>query len=337
MGQLEELLQQKGYQPVESGVYVREAEEEVYAVTVSMPERDLQAAAYDRLRARLEFQLSLKYHKPVRTLHLLLIRDAEGEDELVQRLVSRVSGLWLISGENGRVYRYENQPCDFDGLYHVLEDGLISQQRQQTLVRYAFTPVNMAIVACNLVYFITVIVLNGGYASVYDTDIMLRMGALSVQTFLEGAWYQVVTSMFLHFGWRHLFNNMVLLTYVGCELERRIGSPAYAVLYLVSGVCGNIASVCYYMYAGDVVSAGASGAVFGVIGALFVVLLFFRSESETLTASRLVAMTVITIYYGLTTAGVDNAAHIGGLISGIIGGFLLSKILQYGKLKRVTL
>lgn len=317
---------------MESGVYVREDGEEVFLVTLSMFRADVSAGEYDRLRVKLSFQLSQSYHKPVQILHLVLIRDI-GEDDRIRELVGRASGMWLISMKDGRIFRYENQPQEFDGLYRYLDEGFVLSHKP---VQFSVTPVNMCIVLGNLIYFLVIIFRNGRYEAVYDSNIMLRMGALSYRTFAEGAWYQVITSMFMHFGWRHLANNMVLLTYVGCELERRIGSFAYVVLYFLAGIGGNLASLWYYSDLEDVVSAGASGAIFGVIGALFVALLFFRSESETLTASRLVSMTVITIYYGLTTAGVDNAAHIGGLISGIIGGFLLSKILQYVKLKRVT-
>lgn len=70
-----------------------------------------------------------------------------------------------------------------------------------------------------------------------------------------------------------------------------------------------------------------------MIGALFVVLLKQGKNSQNLTPKRLLFLAGITIYYGMTTIGVDNAAHIGGFLGGIISGFLLSKISQYGKLK----
>ena len=176
--------------------------------------------------------------------------------------------------------------------------------------------------------------MNHGYDSVYDTDVMLHMGALSYKTFMGGAWYQIFTSLFIHFGLSHLVNNMILLAYAGYELEKMLGKIPYLMIYVISGLLGNVLSLWYYHHIGeDPVSAGASGAIFGVIGALFVMLLLYHSESQNLTPRRLVFMTVVTIYYGMTTIGVDNAAHIGGLISGGVGGFLLSKILQYGKLK----
>ncbi|HCJ09432.1 MAG TPA: rhomboid family intramembrane serine protease [Lachnospiraceae bacterium] len=192
----------------------------------------------------------------------------------------------------------------------------------------------MAIVALNVLCFILVIVLNGGYAATLDSDTMLRMGALSYDTFTSGKWYQIITSMFLHFGITHLFNNMILLIYAGCQLEQMVGKIRYLLLYMGSGIVGNAASLWYYHSIGEyAVSAGASGAIFGVIGALLVILAWNRTNNAETTPRRLFFLAFITIYYGMTTIGVDNAAHIGGLISGIFGGFLLSKVAQYGKLK----
>jgi rhomboid protease GluP len=194
----------------------------------------------------------------------------------------------------------------------------------------------MVLVACNIVYFIIIIVLNHSVSAVYDTDCMLRMGALSYELVAAGQWYRVITSVFMHFGFSHLFNNMVLLTYMGCELEKRIGHIPYLVLYLVVGISGNFVSLWYYHRIGEsAVCAGASGAIFGVIGALFAVLLCKRTETPNLSPGRIAFMVIFTIGYGFTTLGIDNAAHIGGLFTGVIGGFLLSKISQYVKLEEV--
>ena len=131
-----------------------------------------------------------------------------------------------------------------------------------------------------------------------------------------------------------MMNNMILLAYTGCELERKIGSLAYFISYMCFGIVGNLASLWYYHGQGrQVVSAGASGAIYGVIGALFVLLLVRQIKTPNLSPKRFLIMIGITIYHGLTSVGVDNAAHIGGLIAGVIGGLLLSKISHYGKLE----
>lgn len=331
------LLYQKGYHPFderEGGILVRETEQLIYIVILGTFRSLVKTADYEQLKRRVEFMAASRYQKPVQTLYLVAVQDGMFEDEVL-KLVEQLVNVWLIAEDTGRIYIFENQPQQFDDLYNYLEQG-ISREKGNKRVKFPFalTPVNMTIVILNIIYFLVIILANGGYYAVYDSDIMLKMGALSYETFAAGAWYQIITSVFMHFGISHLFNNMLLLTYAGCELEKRIGSLPYFILYIGTGVCGNVLSLWYYNHIGErAVSAGASGAIFGVIGALFIVLVANRTKTEDLTPRRLLFMAVVTIYYGMTTMGVDNAAHIGGFISGIIGGFLLSKISQYVKLK----
>lgn len=344
--QLIALLHRYGYHLLDeekNGVFIRETERQIYIVTIGKAGAGLQAEIYEKLQKQVEFLAVTRYQKPVSTLHLLVTEDGMFDDH-VMSMVDSLTNLWLIAGDTGRIYIFENQLQNFDGLYEYLSDGLRDAEKTGKKASFTITPVNMVIVGLNILVFLGIIILNKGYFAVYDTEIMLQMGAMSYDTVKAGGWYRLVTSLFLHFGLSHLINNMVLLIYVGCELESRIGSVRYLVLYLLSGIAGNVVSLVvtylltfvfpYYSYENIyVVSAGASGAIFGVIGALFVVLLKNHTKTENLTPQRLLFLVIITIYCGLTSEGVDNAAHIGGLFGGIIGGFLLSKISQYGKLE----
>lgn len=330
------LLYQKGYRLFddEKGFLIRETEKIVYIVTLSIFRKEIKQKDYDNFRMRIEFKVASRYHKKVQTLHLIVAENGMFDEEAL-KLVEEPSAIWLIAADTGRIYIFENQLEKFDDLHQYLEQGLKEVPKMKNSNNsFRLQPVNMIIVSLNILYFFAIIILGGGYEAVYDTDIMLKMGALNYEKFMRGVWYELITSLFMHFGISHLLNNMVLLTYAGCELEKRIGKIPYLVLYLTAGICGNVVSLIYYHHIGEyVVSAGASGAIFGVIGALAVVLITNHTETETLTPKRLLLMAGITIYYGMTTMGVDNAAHIGGILSGIIGGFLLSKISQYGKLK----
>lgn len=327
------LLYQKGYRPLnpqEGGVLIRETEQVVYILALSTFRPGISASVYQDAANRILFTVATRYQKKAELLNLVATESGMFEEEAMH-LVETLQNVWLIAKDTGRIYIFENQPNQFDDLYEYLEEGIRSESPRKKMI---LTPVNIGIVILNVICFLLVIVLNGGYFAVLDSDTMLRMGALSYDTFMSGQWYQVITSMFLHFGIAHLFNNMILLTYVGCQLERMVGKLPYLLLYIGSGVVGNIASLWYYHSIGEyAVSAGASGAIFGVIGALFIILTMNRTNSAETTPRRLFFLAFITIYYGMTTIGVDNAAHIGGLISGIIGGFLLSKVSQYGKLK----
>lgn len=329
------LLEQRGYQLFEEsskGIFVREAAERVYLITVSHVQNRMTREQYENIAMRVEFMAASRYQKKTCLLHMIAVEDGLFDDQ-VRDIVEQVENVWIVSEEDGRIYIFENQPKQFDELYEFLEQGLADAQAKEQSLAFRVTPVNIGIVILNILYFVFIIAVNKDYFAVYNTDIMLKMGASSYEAIMQGEWYRIVASIFMHFGISHLMNNMALLTYVGCELEKRIGSLPYALLYLMSGIIGNLISLWHYRQVDDLVSAGASGAIFGVIGALFVVLLVDHSHTQNLSPGRLLLMAGITIYYGLTTVGVDNAAHIGGLISGIIDGFLLSKISQYGKLE----
>lgn len=336
--QLSALLCQYGYRLLDeekNGVFIRETDRQIYIITVSRAGGGVQADTYERIQKQVEFLAVTRYRKSVSTLHLLVTENGIFDDQ-VKSMVNTLTNMWFVAGDTGRIYIFENQLQNFDGLYEYLSDGLRDAKKAEKKALFTITPVNMVIVGLNILVFLGIIIFNKGYFAVYDTDIMLQMGAMSYDTVMSGGWYRLITSLFLHFGLSHLVNNMVLLTYVGCELENRVGSVKYLIIYLLSGAAGNVVSLVFtHIFTENiyVVSAGASGAIFGVIGALFVVVLKNHTKTETLTPQRLLLLVIITIYCGLTSEGVDNAAHIGGLFGGIIGGFLLSKISQYGKLE----
>lgn len=160
-----------------------------------------------------------------------------------------------------------------------------------------------------------------------DPQFMLHHGAMYVPYVAEaGEGYRLFTSMFLHFGFEHLVNNMVILLVMGWNLEQEIGKIKYLIIYLGSGLCGNILSAVIEIQMEEYsVSAGASGAVFGLIGALLYAAIRNRGRIGNVTGRGIVVMIALSLYYGFTSTGVDNAAHIGGLIS----GFVLSVCLYW--------
>lgn len=333
---IEQLLYKKGYHLFdkdEPGILVRETEEVVYVVTLSTYRENITYSDYDSATTRAKFQVVTRYGKKASMLHLIAIHKDTFDEPLLD-LMNHIPNAWLISAHTGNIYLFENQIQEFDGLYQHFEEGVKAHSKKQAEEAFRLTPVNTVIVALNILIQIGVSIFYGDFFATYGTENMLQVGALAYDKVMAGEWYRIITAVFLHFGWSHLLNNMMLLTYAGCELERRIGSVSYACLYLLTGVVGSIASLLYYHSIGEVaVSAGASGAIFGVIGALIVVLIVQHTHTRNLTPRRLIFTAGVTIYYGLSTMGVDNAAHLGGFLCGLFGGFLLSKISRYVKLK----
>lgn len=165
---------------------------------------------------------------------------------------------------------------------------------------------------------------------------MLEYGASYTPAIVEAKEYwRLFTSMFLHFGADHLVNNMLILGLMGLRLEHTLGSVRFLILYLASGLCGNFLSLYQEWMTGDfAVSAGASGAVFGVIGGLIAWAVFHKGRVEGLTTKGLFGMAALSLYYGFSTAGVDNWGHIGGLAGGIVTGSVFavcSKVFAYRK------
>ncbi len=160
-----------------------------------------------------------------------------------------------------------------------------------------------------------------------DAVFMLNHGGMYEPLIVqEHEYYRLFTSMFLHFGMSHLLNNMVLLGALGWNLELETGKIKFLIIYLVSGLGGNLLSLYYDQslpLGEQAVSAGASGAIFGLMGALLYVVIANRGRLGRLSGRGMLFMIALSLYYGLTSTGVDNWAHIGGLVC----GFILSVIL----------
>ncbi|MCR4956812.1 MAG: rhomboid family intramembrane serine protease [Lachnospiraceae bacterium] len=188
---------------------------------------------------------------------------------------------------------------------------------------------NTIVIALNILVFLVLEVLG----DTTDGQFMYLCGASYPPEIVEQQqYYRLFLSMFMHFGAAHLMNNMLVLFFLGDNLERAVGKIRYLLIYLGSGFCGGLASS-YVMYAKReyAVGAGASGAIFGVFGALFFLVLYNRGRMEDLSTKRLGIFILLTLYSGFTSPGVDNYAHVGGLISGFLLALLIGRRKRKGK------
>lgn len=176
---------------------------------------------------------------------------------------------------------------------------------------------NFAIIAVNFICFIVLEILG----DTRDTGFMIRHGAVYLPLVLDGEYWRLLTAVFLHFGIEHIVNNMLVLYVLGEYLEPVLGHGRYVLFYLLCGVGANAVSLAKMMAEGTApVSAGASGAIFGVIGGLLYAVLANRGRLEGLRTRQLVVVIVFSLYFGFTSGGVDNAAHIAGLVLGVVLG-----------------
>jgi len=147
--------------------------------------------------------------------------------------------------------------------------------------------------------------------------------------------YRVLTSIFIHGGIEHLIGNMISLVVVGRFVEKTIGHLKFLILYLFTGIIADFVSIGYNVYQGNFSkpSIGASGAIFGVIGVFFALLIVDKKILGEFGLTRFAIYIFCNIYVGLRTENVDNAAHIGGVIVGFIIGVIMFYFVPKLKIK----
>lgn len=181
-------------------------------------------------------------------------------------------------------------------------------------------PCTVALIVVNVAVFI--FLSFGGMTE--DAYYMLQNGAMYLPLLQQGEYYRLITSIFLHFGFSHLVNNMLMLGVMGWQLELVVGKIKFLIIYFAAGIGGNMLSALVEMRTGDfAVSAGASGAIFGIIGSLLYIAVRNHGQIGNVSGQGILVMIALTLYYGFTSSGVDNFAHIGGLAVGFVLAVLL--------------
>lgn len=186
--------------------------------------------------------------------------------------------------------------------------------------------VTYALIAINVFIFIAMLFAGAGLLHT-GSNIQLNWGANFGPATQDGQWWRLFSAMFLHFGIIHLSLNCVALWDVGQLTERMYGSWRLLTIYLVAGLCGNLLSL--VIQGNKAVSGGASGAIFGLYGALLIFLWrerhFFNPQEFKWFFGGGILFSCLTIFLGFLISGIDNAAHIGGFAAGILASIILIK------------
>lgn len=188
--------------------------------------------------------------------------------------------------------------------------------RFQPLATYGLMGVNIAV--------FLLMVLSGVSAIDPTAEDAYRWGATFGPVVMHGQWWRLFTAMFVHFGIIHLSMNMYVFYSVGRITEALFGRAKLVLLYVATGFAGSVLSVVVHPQA---VGAGASGAIFGVYGAFLGLLYARRKAIHPVAMKQMVGSATrflgINLVYGFLSGRVDMAAHIGGLVSGLVLGYVL--------------
>lgn len=230
--------------------------------------------------------------------------------------------LWYWDTKQGNLFPF---PPVKDSLIPVwlkqLTQGIPIQAEPRKEVAGGLRPfLTYGIIGINLAVFFLMTLAGGSE----NQAVLIAFGAKVNSLIRAGEVWRFFTSMFIHIGSLHLIFNLYALWSLGSFTERLFGHWRYLVIYLLSGLGGSIAS--FFFTTG--LSAGASGAIFGLLGAL----LYYSLKRPWLWKSglgmNLVLVLVINFGFGLTQPGIDNFAHLGGLLTGLVASILLTHSLD---------
>ena len=202
-------------------------------------------------------------------------------------------------------------------LFKITDDINVSNEKKNKTMEKIFSAKKPLITYLLIILCIVMFVLTGGG---YSDNHLINLLVNSFDLVKSGQVFRLFTSMFVHFGIFHLFFNMYTLYIVGTRVEDFFGKTKYLLIYLISGICGSLLSISFHP---DAVSAGASGAIFGLFGSLLYFGYNYRGYIGAIVRSQILPLVIYNLLIGFFVSYIDVSAHIGGLI----GGLFVSKML----------
>lgn len=225
---------------------------------------------------------------------------------------------------------------DEDGLKHFKNGIRINDTGLGEVLEF-FTPrqgfyITPIIMNLNILVYVVMVLAGLGLVSFKAHD-LLNWGANYKPDTTHGQWWRLLTSTFLHGGLMHLLANMYGLLFVGIFLEPLLSKAKYVAVYLITGALASAASIWWY---DATVSVGASGAIFGLYGFVLACIIakVFPREFDKGFLTSIIVFVAFNLLMGFT-GGIDNAAHIGGLVSGFVLGLMMSGKLKQQQMTKV--
>ncbi len=203
----------------------------------------------------------------------------------------------------------------------IEEKNIKEGQEREKYMKNNKPIITYILIFINIVMFVLMYMLGNGSE---NTNTLIDFGANYILLTKAGEYYRLITSGFLHIGVIHLLLNMYSLYIVGTQVEYFYGKVKYIIIYLFSLIMGSLFTVA--LSSVNTVSAGASGAIFGLLGSILYFGVKYRGYIGNSLVNQIVPVVILNLIIGFTTPGIGNAAHIGGLV----GGYLISMAVGIG-------
>lgn len=364
---LQRYLPGRGFLPVnlhaEGMILYYHADGDTAVLTWVIEDSALAGLDADRYKSQYETIRSMFASKGYTTVHSLTLFLTS--DISKARGTGADTAFWIVDESYGRLIIYENQPEEYMGLRGMIEQNLHfgadirnEDGMQKTGIRveqavskpaapkravYRYESLSGRDVSRNkkLAYLITVLLMAANcivylFQLRYNEEMVGAGANYWVRIKEDSQYYRLFTSMFLHGSLDHIVGNMMSLFFVGMILEEQLGHWRYLAIYLVSGILASVTSCFYHMKIGEhAASIGASGAIFGILGAQVFLTVANRDRRDSSVLVRIGIFGAYMLYQAFRSGDtIDNAAHLGGFVAGSLLGFLFWELQKAGVKRR---
>lgn len=273
----------------------------------------------DRISKNLK-KKTFSFKMPVLSIYTNLSEDIVLPDEKDKpnffiKKQSDINNDALISIFPDIVSKTNHEEKGIDLFMKISEDINLDTYKKSSRVDKIFSKKVPFVTYAIMVICLLMLVLMFVFGNGFDNYTLLKFGANNDYLVKHGEYYRLFTSIFLHGSILHLVLNMYSLYVIGPQVESFFGKVKFLFIYLVSGICGSLLSIAF---SHNTISIGASGAIFGLLGSLLYFGYYYRAYLGNAVKSQVLPIILINLMIGFLLPNIDNGAHIGGLIGGIL-------------------
>lgn len=192
--------------------------------------------------------------------------------------------------------------------------------------------ITYTLIIINVLVFISMYIFGHGSEDIRTLYSFGALDKVSVVNYHE--YYRLITSAFLHIGFLHLICNMYALYILGSEIESYFGKLKYLFIYFISALVGSLVSLVFISE--NTISAGASGAIFGLMGALLYFGYYYRAMLNNAITKQIVPLILLNLFIGFISSDINNFAHLGGLFGGLIASMIVGVKYKSGKSEKTN-
>lgn len=215
--------------------------------------------------------------------------------------------------------------------FDISKKNIEESEKRNKMFKEKKPTITYLIILINLIVFGLMYVFGNGSENI---DTLIKFGANYAPLTKSGEYYRLITSAFLHIGIIHLLCNLYALYVIGPQIEQFFGRVKYILIYLFSAIMGSLFTL---VLSGDnTVSAGASGAIFGLFGAILYFGYTYRGYIGNAIISQIVPVILLNLFIGLTSTNIGNAAHIGGLVGGYVMSLALGADIDESRSQKIN-